>query len=160
MKEGNYQPIIQYRASSIILPVARHWFKGIKIRDPIFFSNICNTPGFSGESIIPERQKDFCGGRPQVLPGLAQGDKRQGKATLGGNQVMQLIFDEKTGLLTPNKPPAVYTKVGAGPRHLDFSPNNRFAYMLSELDGNVNVYAVDYQTGLLSAIQSISLSKL
>jgi 6-phosphogluconolactonase len=75
---------------------------------------------------------------------------------LGSDQVMQLIFDEKTGLLTPSKPPAVYTKFGAGPRHLDFSPNNRFVYVLNELSGMVNAYAFDSQSGLLSEIQSIS----
>jgi 6-phosphogluconolactonase len=75
---------------------------------------------------------------------------------LGSDQVMQMIFDEKTGVLTPNKPAAVYTKYGAGPRHLDFSPNNRFVYVLNELNGTVNVYAFDNQTGLLSEIQSLS----
>ena len=75
---------------------------------------------------------------------------------LASDQVMQLIFDEKTGILSPNKPGAVYTKVGAGPRHLEFSPNNRFVYVLNELDGHVNGYALDNQTGLLTEIQSIS----
>ncbi len=75
---------------------------------------------------------------------------------LGSDQIMQFIFDEKTGLLTPNKPGAVHTKVGAGPRHIEFSPNNRFVYVLNELDGNVNAYAMDSQTGLLTEIQSIS----
>jgi 6-phosphogluconolactonase len=53
---------------------------------------------------------------------------------LGSDQVMQLVFDERTGILTPNKPGAVHTKVGAGPRHLDFSPNNRFVYVLNETE--------------------------
>ncbi len=75
---------------------------------------------------------------------------------LGSDQVMQLIFDEKAGILNPNKPAAVFTKYGAGPRHLDFSPNNRFVYVLNELNGTVNAYAFDNQTGLLSEIQSIS----
>ncbi len=75
---------------------------------------------------------------------------------LGSDQIMQLIFDEKAGILIPNKPAAVYTKYGAGPRHLDFSPNNRFVYVLNELNGTVNVYAFDNQTGLLSEIQSLS----
>ena len=77
--------------------------------------------------------------------------------TLGSDSVMQLIFDEKTGILTPNKPGAVHTKIGAGPRHLDLSPNNRFVYVSTELHGTVNAYAVDNQTGLLTEIQSISL---
>ena len=75
---------------------------------------------------------------------------------LGSDQVMQLVFNEKTGTLSPNTPGAVHTKVGAGPRHLDFSPNNRFVYVLNELDGTVNVYAIDNETGRLTEIQSIS----
>ena len=75
---------------------------------------------------------------------------------LGSDQIMQLIFDKRTGALTPNRPAAAYTKVGAGPRHLEFSPNNRFVYVLNELDGNVNAYAVDLQTGLLTEIQALS----
>lgn len=69
---------------------------------------------------------------------------------------MQLVFNEDTGTLTHNTPEAVHTKVGQGPRHLAFSPNNRYVYVLNELDGTVNVYAIDNETGLLTEIQSIS----
>jgi len=35
---------------------------------------------------------------------------------------MQLIFDEKAGILIPNKPAAVYTKYGRGRDTLTFLP--------------------------------------
>lgn len=76
---------------------------------------------------------------------------------LASDQVMQLVFDEKTGLLTPNKPGAMYATCGAGPRHLAFAPNNRFVYLLNELEGTVYGYAADLQTGLLTQIQSVSM---
>jgi len=75
---------------------------------------------------------------------------------LGSDQIMQLVFNEDTGTLSHNTPDAVHTKVGAGPRHLDFSPNNRFVYVLNELDGTVNAYSIDNETGRLYEIQSIS----
>jgi 6-phosphogluconolactonase len=77
-------------------------------------------------------------------------------ANLGSDQIMQLIFDEKRGVLTSNKPAVMKTPADSGPRHLAFSPNNKFFYALHELDGMVRAYALDNQTGLLQEIQSIS----
>jgi len=45
---------------------------------------------------------------------------------LGNDQIKQFLFNESTGVLTPNDPAVVYTKDGSGPRHFDFSPDNRF----------------------------------
>jgi 6-phosphogluconolactonase len=75
---------------------------------------------------------------------------------LGVDQIMQLKFDEKTGVLSSNKPNAVKVKTDMGPRHFIFSPNNKFAYVSNELTGMVNGYTFDSATGLLKEIQSIS----
>jgi len=75
---------------------------------------------------------------------------------LGVDQIMQLKFDERTGMLTANDPPAVSTKTDAGPRHITLSPNGRFVYVMNELNGMVNGYAFDSHTGLLKEIQSVS----
>ena len=40
-----------------------------------------------------------------------------------------------------------YTKDGSGPRHFDFSPNNRFVYVSNEMDGMVYSYKIDNKTG-------------
>lgn len=75
---------------------------------------------------------------------------------LGADQIMQLKFDKKRGILTPNKPAFVKIIAGAGPKTIAFSPNNRFVYVQDQLDGMLRVYTFDNQTGLLSEIQSIS----
>ena len=63
--------------------------------------------------------------------------------TLGANQVLQFLFDAKTGKLTPNEPAAVPARPGDGPRHLVFAPDNKHLYVLNELTGNVAQFAID-----------------
>src|SRR6266851_7266319 len=53
--------------------------------------------------------------------------------SLGGDLVYQEKFDARTGKLTPHDPPSVSIKAKAGARHLVFSPNKKFVYLVSEL---------------------------
>jgi 6-phosphogluconolactonase len=76
--------------------------------------------------------------------------------TLGANQVLQFVFDAKTGKLTANEPAAVSPEAGHGPRHMAFSPDNKNLYVLNELSGHVTQYAVDAGKGTLSLVASIS----
>lgn len=46
---------------------------------------------------------------------------------------------------------SVAVKEGSGPRHITFSPNGKFAYLLQELDGTLTVFS--YQDGTLKIIQ-------
>jgi 6-phosphogluconolactonase len=71
----------------------------------------------------------------------------------GGPSVAQLVFDPATGRLKPNVPPQVSAAPGAGPRHLDFHPNGRFAYVMNELDLTMTAFAYDAKTGLLRELQ-------
>jgi 6-phosphogluconolactonase len=73
---------------------------------------------------------------------------------LGSDQILQFRFDAATGQLTPNDPPALVTRTGAGPRHLVFHPNGRHAYVLYELDATVDLLAYDAQRGTLSALKT------
>jgi 6-phosphogluconolactonase len=75
---------------------------------------------------------------------------------LGNAQVKQFLFNQSTGVLAPNDPPAVYTNDGSGPRHFDFSPNNKFVYVSTEMDGMVYSYKIDNKKGILTEIQRIS----
>jgi len=77
-------------------------------------------------------------------------------ATLGANQVLQFTFDSKTGKLTANEPPAVSPEAGHGPRHLAFSPDNKYLYVLNELSGHVTQYTIDPGKGTLTLVDSIS----
>ena len=76
--------------------------------------------------------------------------------TLGANQVLQFVFDSKTGKLTANEPAAVSPEAGHGPRHMALSPDNKNLYVLNELSGHVTQYAVDAGKGTLSLVESIS----
>jgi 6-phosphogluconolactonase len=76
--------------------------------------------------------------------------------TLGANQVLQFVFDSKTGKLTANEPAAVSPEAGHGPRHMAFSPDNKNLYVLNELSGHVTQYAIDTAKGTLSLVASIS----
>ena len=69
--------------------------------------------------------------------------------SLGGDVVYQQKFDAKTGKLSPNDPPTVSVKAKAGPRHLVFSPNKKFVYLLNELDASIYVFPWDAKTGTL-----------
>jgi 6-phosphogluconolactonase len=69
--------------------------------------------------------------------------------SLGGDLVYQEKFDAKTGQLTPNDPPSISIKAKAGARHLVFSPNQKFVYLVDELDASIYVFPWDAKTGTL-----------
>jgi 6-phosphogluconolactonase len=76
-------------------------------------------------------------------------------ALLGANCVLQFAFDANAGKLAPLGPPAVSPEPGHGPRHLAFSADNKFLYVLNELSGYVTQYAVDGTNGTLSLVDSV-----
>jgi 6-phosphogluconolactonase len=75
---------------------------------------------------------------------------------LGTDQIFQFVFDEKSGRLVSNTPPIVQMKVGTGPRHLIFSSDDRFVFLLSELVATITTLSLDAKTGLLTELSSAS----
>jgi 6-phosphogluconolactonase len=75
---------------------------------------------------------------------------------LGTDKVMVFRFDAGHGRLTPNDPPFVSVKPGAGPRHLVFHPNGKFAYLVNEIDSTLSAFAYDAKTGALKELQTVS----
>jgi 6-phosphogluconolactonase (cycloisomerase 2 family) len=76
-------------------------------------------------------------------------------ADLGNDMVQIFRIDEATG--TAAEVSAVAMAPGAGPRHLAFSLDARFLYVINELDATIAVLPFDPTTGQLSdAIQTIS----
>ncbi len=73
---------------------------------------------------------------------------------LGIDKVMLYAFDAETGKLTPAEQPFAASIPGSGPRHFTFHPNNKYAYLIEELSGTVNVF--QYNNGTLKNIQRIS----
>jgi 6-phosphogluconolactonase len=73
---------------------------------------------------------------------------------LGADYVAQFLFDDATGILTPNTVATVATPSGSGPRHLAFHPTLPYAYLMSETASTITPYALDGTTGRLSAIDT------
>ncbi len=74
---------------------------------------------------------------------------------LGLDQVLIFHFDEKTGMLSPPGPPSATVYPGGGPRHFTFDPSGKFGYQLSEMSGNVDVFAWDPVKGSLTEVQRV-----
>jgi 6-phosphogluconolactonase len=75
---------------------------------------------------------------------------------LGLDRVFVWKFDERTGVLTPNDPPAVSLPPGDGPRHFSFHPNGRWYYSLQEEGSNIVLFDYDAAKGRLTSRQTVS----
>jgi 6-phosphogluconolactonase len=75
---------------------------------------------------------------------------------LGLDRIFVWKFDERTGILTPNDPPAVSLPPGDGPRHFFFHPNGRWLYSLQEEGSNIVLFDYDTAKGQLASRQTIS----
>jgi 6-phosphogluconolactonase len=75
---------------------------------------------------------------------------------LGLDQVIVYGFDSSKGIFKPVLSGFAKVKPGAGPRHLAFHPNGKFAYVLSEMDSSVTVFSYQAKNGAFSSLQTIS----
>jgi len=76
---------------------------------------------------------------------------------LGMDKIMIYSFNAQTGKLQTAPQAFAKTADGAGPRHIIFSPNNKYVYLMQELTGKVVSY--QYNNGRLTAIQEISAAQ-
>jgi 6-phosphogluconolactonase len=104
-----------------------------------------------GSSVNPERQKD-----PHAHAIAMSPDNRFAVvADLGLDHLLIYPFDATKGTLGAN-PQAVRTAPGAGPRHLVFSSDGRFLYVINEMQSSVVAYSYNESSGGLHELQSIS----
>lgn len=73
---------------------------------------------------------------------------------LGLDKVFIFRFNARTGMLTPATIPYVRLDSGAGPRHLAFSPDTKFAYVINELGNTLTAFK--YHEGKLENLQTVS----
>ena len=71
------------------------------------------------------------------------------------NIVAELALDG-AGALKDNAPPSIAPASGSGPRHIDFHPTGRYAYVIDENASAIDAYTYDAGTGLLAKLQTIS----
>ncbi|MBG29774.1 MAG: 6-phosphogluconolactonase [Opitutae bacterium] len=104
-----------------------------------------------GSSVNERRQK----GPHAHSINLDPTNNRAYAADLGLDKVLVYKLSKK-GKLKPNDPPFAKTEAGGGPRHLNFHPTGKFAYVNLEMTSKVTAFVHDVKTGALEAIQTIS----
>jgi 6-phosphogluconolactonase len=106
----------------------------------------------SGSSVDKERQEGphahWIGTSPDNRFALA--------ADLGLDEILVYRFNSAKGTLAPDTPPFAKLNPGAGPRHLAFHPNGKFAYVLTEMGSSVTAFAYKPRNGSLSPLQTVS----
>lgn len=75
-------------------------------------------------------------------------------ADLGIDKVMVYRLDLEGGTLPPHTLPWVEVEGGAGPRHMAFHPNGRYAYLITEMGNTIITFAYDAVQGTLDARQT------
>ncbi len=103
-----------------------------------------------GSSVNPERQAG-----PHAHSTVLSPD---GKSVYVADLGLDRILSYKVGGLAPNDPP--YTKIaqGAGPRHLAFTPNGRYAYVMTEM--TASVVAFRYDGGKFEELQTMPTAEM
>jgi len=104
----------------------------------------------SGSSVNRERQEG-----PHAHATVFSPD---GKSVFVPDIGLDRILSYKVGGLTPNDPPFTKVTPGAGPRHLAFTPNGRFAYVMMEM--SVSVVAFRYDGSKLEELQTLPTAKV
>jgi 6-phosphogluconolactonase len=106
----------------------------------------------TGQSVNPQRQK----GPHAHCVTLDLANKFAFVCDLGLDKVMAYRFDAQTGKLTAADPAFAALKPGAGPRHMVFRPDGKFAYVINELNSTVTAFAYDTTSGRLTELQTES----
>jgi 6-phosphogluconolactonase len=73
---------------------------------------------------------------------------------LGADRVVIYRFDAAKGTLTASTPAFAKAAPGAGPRHLAFSPDGKFVYVLNELAASITAFR--YRDGSMKELRTIS----
>jgi 6-phosphogluconolactonase len=105
-----------------------------------------------GRSIRPDRQR----GPHAHCMTLDPANHFAFACDLGLDKVLSYRFDARQGKLMPNDPAFVSTRPGAGPRHMVFRPDGRFAYVVNELNSTVTAYAYESNRGVLKDVQTVT----
>lgn len=106
----------------------------------------------SGSSVNKERQEGPHAHWIETTP-----DNRLAIAVdLGLDELLVYRFDATKGSLTPNDPPFAKLDPGAGPRHLAFHPDGRFAYVVNELQSTLTTFSYDADRGTFQKLGSVS----
>jgi 6-phosphogluconolactonase len=106
----------------------------------------------AGSSVNPQRQ-----GGPHAHFICPSPDNRFAlNCDLGLDQVLVYRLDADAAKLVPGDPPFATVPPGAGPRHLTFSPDGKFVYVINEMGSTISVFAYDANSAAMSRVQTLS----
>lgn len=104
----------------------------------------------SGSGLVLDRQ-----GSPHVHCTIVSNDNKfLYVPDLGIDKVMIYPFNATTGLLDERKKLFATVDPGGGPRHIIFSKNNKYAYLIEEMSGTVSVF--EQKNGRLELVQQLN----
>jgi 6-phosphogluconolactonase len=75
---------------------------------------------------------------------------------LGLDKIFINHLDANAGKLTAGEPPFAVAAPGSGPRHLVFSPDGRFVYVINEMGGTITVFSYATANAAMTEVQTIS----
>ncbi len=75
---------------------------------------------------------------------------------LGLDKIFINHLDANAGKLAANEPSFAAVAPGSGPRHLDFSPDGRFVYVINEMGGTITVFSYADTNAAMTEVQTIS----
>jgi 6-phosphogluconolactonase len=105
-----------------------------------------------GSSVNRERQEG-----PHAHEVVLSADNRLAYVPdLGLDQIRIYRMEPAQGKLLPNDPPFVKQEPGLGPRHMAFSPDGKYAYVVNELKSFVTVFSHNPSDGTLRFVQTVS----
>ena len=79
-------------------------------------------------------------------------------ADMGNDHVFVYRFDASTRALTPGPAPSVAFPAGAGPRHLVFTANGRYAFVNTELSADIHSFSWNAKDGTLTPLEITHMS--
>lgn len=111
-----------------------------------------STVQHSGSSVDPKRQT---GAHAHFI--LPSPDNRFALVCdLGLDKVLAYRLDPASAALTMTDPAFVTMRPGSGRRHLAFSPNGRFIYVVNEMGGSISTLSYDAASAAMKELQTIS----
>ena len=111
-----------------------------------------DTVQHQGSSVNKDRQS----GPHAHCSSLSPDDRFALVCDLGLDKVLVYRRDAKERALTANAPAFGAVAPGSGPRHLAFSPNGNFAYVVNEMISSVTVFSWNAKRGTLAEVQTVS----
>jgi 6-phosphogluconolactonase len=105
-----------------------------------------------GKSVDPKRQE----GPHAHCATLDAANKFAFICDLGLDKVLIFKYDAEKGKIAPNEPPAADLAPGAGPRHMAFTPDGKYAYVVNEMALTITGFRYDPDHGSLKDIQTLS----